>query len=309
MRHWRIPALTFAITFFGIGCSGSNGPNDPNGQADTGAGIAEVKPGTTQFAEPASLEHFLGDAARVTLEAIRERGVLSVGMRVKRGVFEPPAAGFHYRIVSHLAELAGVYASITIVENISSYFVRTTNFGGKRLPIDVDLYADIITILPDREEVVRFIPLIPVRQIIIHRRGADFHSLSELENAGIAMVRGSSYEAEMQSIAEEIGIETRMYYVATTADMVPAIAEGAADATLQDSVLGFDILREHPQLVLGRPVGKMQMLGWAVAKNDPGAADLIASYIRYIRETGFWEGLWRESFGIGYLDYLTLIGI
>jgi ABC-type amino acid transport substrate-binding protein len=281
---------------------------------------SELNESGRDFQDAFDISSIVGSDGKATLETIRRRGTLRVGMRVKTGVYVPgtqAARGFHYELAERLAGLIGVDLSITIVEGISDYFdldaigatPETADKESLRLPIDVDIYADIITILPEREELVDFVPMIPVRQLVITRHGEEIESLSELEDRVVAMVRGSSYESQVARYGQTLNFVPQMLYVASTADMVRAVVDGTADVTLQDSVLGFDIIRDYPKLHLGRPLGEVQFLGWGLARGDAGMKDLVSSFIHLARESGAWEELWIESNETGYLDYLALMGI
>ena len=233
-------------------------------------------------------------------------------MRSKPGVYEPAgddAKGFQYRLAAELASLLGVELRITVVDSVSAYFDRSSPADPARLPVDVDLYADIITILPEREKLVRFIPTVPVKQLFITRKGDQFESVSEIVDKRVAMAPGTSYEARFLYTADQVGFRPRFVYVSTTADMYEAVARGSADVTLQDSILGLKIVRDHENLALGNPLGEKQFLGWAVAPGNTGLASLVGRFLRYVQETGLWEEYWIASFEIGYIEYLELVGL
>ena len=323
---WLAIGALLSICLVVLGCN--NGP-DPSevyypgsGEIRVGADNESAEPGESSgdSQEAFDISTIVGPDGKAALETIRHRGTLRVGMRVKTGVYVPGAqasAGFHYELAARLAGLIGVDLSITVVEGISDYFDldvsdalrEAADSDRLRLPIDVDIYADIITILPEREEIADFVPMIPVRQLVITRLGEEIESLSELEDRVVAVVRGSSYESQVVRYGQTLNFVPQILYVPSTADMVRAVVDGAADVTLQDSVLGFDIIRDYPKLNLGRPLGEVQFLGWGLARGDAGMKDLISSFIHFAREHGVWEELWIESNGTGFLDYLALMGI
>ena len=319
VRRLRRYQFTVAATILVISaCGGSVVLDSEAGEQEN---IAEID----RRVDPIDIE-FPGatsDEEARLLEEIALRQELVVAMRSKPGVYSPGAEtpAFQHRLILKLGSLLEVGVRVVPVDSIGAYFATDTDVliadesnsryvpDGGILPIDVDIYADIITILPAREAIVRFVPTIPVRQLLLFPASASIDSISDLRNLRIAMVEGSSYESMIESISTQAGFEPTYVHVMTTSEMVPAVAEGRADVTLQDSILGIEIVRSHRSLVLGRPLGELQLLGWAIARENDALAGLLRRFIRYVRETGVWEQYWRDAFGIGYLEYLELIGI
>ena len=313
--RYRIAILLSAIVL--AACGGNvvldGESNRPNVSADT---IRRFEPISIEFPGKISADE-VGVLDEITL-----KGELVVAMRPKPGVYAPgeETPAFQHRLVQKLGSLLGVETRVVLVDTIGDYFAANSAADsvpsaanpardGTRLPIDVDIYADIITILPAREAIVRFVPTIPVRQLLLFPAARSIDAISELRNLRFAMVEGSSYETMIESIAIQAGFETNFVHVTTTTEMVTAVAEGIADVTLQDSILGIDIVRSYKNLVLGRPLGELQTLGWAVARENEALARIVNRFFRYVRETGVWEHYWRDAFGIGYLEYLELIGL
>lgn len=254
----------------------------------------------------------ISDPAAGAADTLRRRGTLRIATRVRVGVYEPNqsgrAGGFHIELASAFASWLGVELSVTVVDRIGDYFDSPPSFDPSRLPIDVDLYADTLTIIPERERIVRFVPLIPVRQLIVLGSGIG-PGPTDLDGRSIALVRGTSYEEALLSYADERGFVPEIVYVDTTAEMVEAVATGRAEATLQDSVFALNILTEYLGVALGSPFGEVQVLGWGVAKEATGLSELIETFMSLARESGIWERLWIENYDVGYLDYLELIGL
>ena len=305
-RLIHLQTVVVISAFIIASCGGSDALDDDDGRtAERVESTRRVESQTIEFPGELSREE-----ARL-IDEITRRGELVVAMRKKPGVYapgvEPPA--FQHRLVQKLASLLAFDVRVVVVDTIGEYFAATTATTATALPLDVDIYADIITILPTREAIVRFVPTIPVRQLLLFAAGSSIDSISDLKDLRFAMAKDSSYESMIKSIAGQSGFTPNYVHVSTTAEMLDAVAEGRADVTLQDSILGIEIVGMHETLVLGRPLGELQMLGWAVARENEALARFLIRFIHYVRETGVWEQYWRDDFGIGYLEYLELIGL
>jgi ABC-type amino acid transport substrate-binding protein len=214
--------------------------------------------------------------------------------------------GFQYRLAEYLAEMLGMKIDVHIV-TMDDYFSASESDKPDLLR-SVDLYADILTILPERERMLRFVRTIPVKQMLITRKGDELRSISALQGKFISIQPQSSYAVRLRSIETDLDATFKYIEVTETADMVKSVVESRADVTAQDSILCLSLLKRYENLAVAMPISDMQFLGWALDRENLLLASLVRKYIDYTQESGFWERLWREEYGITYLDYIDLIG-
>jgi len=174
---------------------------------------------------------------------------------------------------------------------------------------NVDLYVDVLTSLKWRKKILRFIDIVPVKQMVLTKKGIRINSFQDLKGKVISVQPDSSYHANMMKIEKETGLKFNYYYVDETGDMPEALLIGKADVTFQDSNLCLKLLSKHKELSINMPASKVEYTGWAVRKGNEDFASILEKYILYIRKTGVFEDIWEREFKLSYREYLELIGM
>ena len=294
------------------GCSDPEPPRTPRPSPERGTQTETELPRS----DAASFLERLSPSEVDYVDALRESGHLKIATRLKEGSYERAdgdrIGGFQYRLVAELAAMLRVPLDVTVV-SFDDYFAGGPGHAAEgklpRLPPGVDLYVDILTILPEREEVLSFARTIPVRQMIIARKGEEVSSFDDLRNRRISLQSASSYAQSVSALERTLGISLSLLIVPETSDMPVAVSNLQADATLQDSILCLDIIRRYPNLTVSLPIGEMQFVGWAVDKRNDMLAAIVGKFIVHAQESGVWERHWTDEYGISYIDYLKLIGL
>ncbi len=263
----------------------------------------------------------LSEREKQALEKLKSKGKLYIAIRKKIAVYEPQSngriAGFHYNLIKYIAKKMGVKLKIKLV-SFSDYFKKDGKIP-KNVKTDdsivynpdlinkVDLYVDVITILPWRSRLLNFIRVTPVKQIVVTRKGEKIQNNDELKGKKIAMQMASSYATRVQKIEKELGAKFNFIEVKETGDMPVAVANKKADVTVQDSDMALMMAKKLKNLTLCYPITDTQYVGWAVKKNNQAMRSLIEKYINNARNTGKLDELFKGQYGMTLIEYLRLI--
>lgn len=272
------------------------------------------------------IESFLSDVEltsdeRAYLEVLKKNGKLSVATRELDSVYEIDengvVSGFNYLLLERFAKEVDVELDLKFV-GFSDYFKIHGNVPEEvktnpdfsytpDLFNEVDIYCDVISVLPWREKLFKFIDIVPVKQMTLTRKGEELNSLDELTEKVIALKPDTSYESRLWEIEKELDVKFDYYYVEGTRDQQKAVSEGFADVSIQDSNIAMNELKQYDNLSVSIPVADVQKQGWGVLHENIELASILEKYIRYAKETGVMDELWNDEYGITLLEYLKLI--
>ncbi len=108
---------------------------------------------------------------------------------------------------------------------------------------EVDIYADNLTHLPWRSQILNQIEGVPVSTVIVQKKGSQIENMKDLDGMTVALNRDTSYEVILNNIIKEYGINVGIYDVVNDVGAFEAVVDGLADVTITDSDLAFLILR------------------------------------------------------------------
>jgi len=221
------------------------------------------------------IESFLSDVEftsdeRAYLEVLKNNNKLIVATRELDSVYEIDengvVSGFNYFLLEGFAKEAGIELELKFV-GFSDYFKINGNVPEEvktnpdfsytpDLFNEVDIYCDVISVLPWREKLFKFIEIVPVRQMTITRKGEELNSLDELTDKVIALMPDTSYESRLWEIEKELNIKFTYYFVEGTRDQQKAVSEGIADVSIQDSNIAMNELKRYENLSISIPVAE-----------------------------------------------------
>ncbi len=144
---------------------------------------------------------------------------------------------------------------------------------------EVDIYADNLTHLPWRSQILNQIEGVPVSTVIVQKKGSQIENMKDLDGMTVALNRDTSYEVILNNIIKEYGINVGIYDVVNDVGAFEAVVDGLADVTITDSDLAFLILRDYPDLEIVLQASQTQFLGWAVKKDDDVLASILTKYM------------------------------
>lgn len=293
-----------------VGCKGKEVETTP---IETEDDLTEVKSFLTET-------EFTSEE-RAYIEGLREKKILVVATRELDSVYEVDenglVSGFNFLLLEQFANDLSVQLEPVIV-NFSDYFgvggiipdEIKTNPNYVYTPdlfSEVDIYCDVITVLPWREKLIRFIKIVPVRQIAITRTGEELETLNDLYGKEIALKPDTSYESRLHEIENELNLHFIYYYVDATSDQQKAVSEGLADVSIQDSNLAIKEIRKYDNLSMSIPITEIQEQGWGVSREAELLESILNKYIQYAKRTGIMDKLWEDEYEITLFEYLKLL--
>jgi len=265
----------------------------------------------------------LNDEELAYIEALKSNGGLKVAIREIESVYvlksDGTISGFNYKLLMGFSEQFDVDIDLKFV-GFSEYFkldgevpeavkLDSDYYYTPDLFEEVDLYCDVITILPWRQKLMRFVEVLPVRQLLIHRSGEYFEDIEVMAEKKIAVKPDTSYETQLIALESEYSMTLNRISVDSTIDQVQAVVDGRADITLKDSNIAVLELRNFDNLEIGIPVSGIQMQGWAVNKDNEILQGILEKYLSYAYDTGLRNKLWQEDYNISLNEYLKLIDV
>lgn len=262
----------------------------------------------------------LTDEEDAYLEDLKEAGSLKVAMREFDTVYVIEGnkiKGLHYSLIRNFADDLGIELDVKLV-NFSDYWkdvygdskraVSDTEYAyTPELLMDVDIYCDTITVLPWREKLVEFIPLYPLREVIVRHVSVDIDELADLKDKRIAIQPDTSYLVTLKELEDDLGTSFEYINVESVPEVLPTISKYKADVTLYDSNRAFLEVEKFDNLVVGIPASEVKFTAWAVSKENPELASIMTKYIDYLKSANVFDVLWKEDYDISFVDYLKLL--
>jgi membrane-bound lytic murein transglycosylase MltF len=265
----------------------------------------------------------LTEAEAEYVNSLQNKGKITVAMRRQSKIYEPQENGiingFVYKLVKHLSELLKVSLEIKTVK-FGQYFQKNGTFPS-RIKTDpdftytpdlinkVDFYADNITIIPWRKKILTFVETVPVRQMLMTRKGEEIRKIEQLIGKKIASDPLSSFAVTFNRLEKKLSSNLNRpvvfdYFETRLLDMVKAVVDGRADVTIRDSNVSILTTDKYPELSISMAVSDKQMLGWAIKKNNKEMAGILKKFINYSHKTGLFDKFWQEEYNISYIEYI-----
>jgi len=288
---------------------------------EEGNGIEKADPLIEEENDGSVAEIEFTEEEKAYIQKMKEKGVIKIATRDSILIYELDAQGnpqgFHYRIMKMFADYIGVEADFRVID-FSEYFmldgkVPETVKTDPELSYspdlfkEVDVYMDAITEMPWRAKLMRFIHIIPTRQVIITRTGEEITELEDIIGRKISLVKHTSQEDKFKEIGAGLGVEFEYYYVDEIIDMSKAVSEGLADVSAHDSDRAILEIGEFGNLSISRIISDMEHLSWAVERDNEVLASILEKYIDYLKGTEVFNKTWYEEYKVDLLDYLKLL--
>jgi ABC-type amino acid transport substrate-binding protein len=232
--------------------------------------------------------------AQSSLGAIRERGVLRVGVKADAAPF-----GFldeRGRLAGFEPDLARVLATVLFDDDRRAQFVRVTTasrFEALRSG-QVDLVMATITATEERRAYAELSESYFMSgSLLLVSQTSQIERVEDAAGRRIAVVRGSVQErdvAEVQSRAVAVPLES-------VAAAVRAVKSNQVDGFLYDDVVVLELARQDRALrVTGLPIRPRPYVA-AARKGDVELIRWVNGWFARIRRDGSYAALWRRYFG------------
>ncbi|WP_426169498.1 ABC transporter substrate-binding protein/permease [Sandarakinorhabdus sp. DWP1-3-1] len=230
-----------------------------------------------------------------SLETIRATGVLRVGVNPNFPPMSSFAAdgtlkGFDVDVARRLADRLGVRLQLVPTEAAS----RVPFLVSGR----IDLALGALTITPEREALIDFtVPLHSEAMGVITTAKLPVTRWQDLDRADITLVnmRGN----QSVSVLREKLPKPQRLLVDGNADTIRAIAQGRADALVENVDFFVGFTKNHPEIqwrVLPDPIF-VAWCGIGVAKGNDGLRAAVDMALRQLHGDGSIAALWRKHYG------------
>lgn len=266
-------------------------------------------PGHAQTADPSGIEFSTEEYAYI--DQLRENGGLKVS------VVPGPGAGFHYRFLLAFSDFISVPV-ITRENSIRDYFLKdgvlpegyrtdATIVYTPDIFAELDLLANGLTINDWRQKFIAFVPIFPVKILLITRKGEEIQNITDLAGKTIATVEAFSYTDLFQKLDAEQNLELDYIFVENSDRMFESVSGGDAFAMAADSDASIVNINVYQNLNISQPLADIEFLGWGVRKDNNLLASIIEKYTEYAKLEGSFNEIWRAEYGIDFNDYLRIL--
>jgi len=262
----------------------------------------------------------LSDEEIQYLHDLKSEGKLRVALRQTSFVYyiengEPK--GFHYDMIDSFANMMALELEI-VVTAFRDYFTKDDvvpdeikddgNFSyTPDLIRDVHIYADGITILPWRAKLVDFVPLHPIREVLIHKANLKINDFSDMDGLSAVLMLESSSQLTLEKLADENGYTFVIKTVVDSNDRIEYVENNLADFTVLDINRAVIAVEDYDELKVGIPISEVKHIGWGVEKNNDLLASILDKYFQYIKESGEFDIIWSEYYPIDFIEYMKLL--
>jgi membrane-bound lytic murein transglycosylase MltF len=255
------------------------------------------------------------------INELNKKGSIRIATKISATVYKPQSdgtvKGFHYSVLKEFTDLVEVEIDTQLV-TWDDYFYKEgedvekakndPNYSYVPTLIDnVDLYIDGVTSLPWREKLFDIIKFVPSKQLIVSRLDNIPLQIADLNNKTCYIVRDTSIELNLDELQEEENINIDYIYVDSFDNLAKMVSEGEADFTVSDSDAAFNSLYTYENLTIAMPVSEVQVMGWGVNKKNKVLNNILTKYLHYAQEVGILDIYWKESYGVTFIDYLSVL--
>ncbi len=257
------------------------------------------------------------------IDSLKSRGYITASVRLRDTIYMPLESGeihgYNYKLAKSFTDNIGVELRTRMVE-----FSDLFSTGGKvpeevhtnpdysyspDLFDEVDFYIDTLTILPWRSKLVSFVQTIPTKILIVSRTGEEISRIEDLKGKEIVTLENSSLHTQFKKIEDKHNFSLDYIYEEKIGTWFKKISEGTGDVTARDANMTIFDLRNFDNLNVSIPISDVQMLAWAVKKDNLVFKSILDKYLDFARDSGLFNKYWMEDYSITLSDYLGLLDI
>lgn len=239
-----------------------------------------------------------GEEKSTDLDAIRERGVLVVGLDDS---FPPMGfrdesneiVGFDIDLAKEAAKRLGVEVEFRPVD--WDGVILSLNKG------DIDLVWNGMTITESRQEKINFSkPYLDNRQIVITQAGSEVESKSDLAGKVVGLQMGSSSEVALNSDEAVAASLKEVKKYSNNVEALLDLAAGRTDAVVVDEIVGRYYIAKKPGVyaVLSEDFGA-ETYGVGIRKSDVQLKAELDRVLDEMKADGAAERISTDWFGAG----------
>ncbi|KXG10801.1 glutamate ABC transporter substrate-binding protein [Anoxybacillus rupiensis] len=236
------------------------------------------------------------ESAQSTLDKIKERGKLVVGVKYDLNLFglkNPETGeveGFDIDIAKGLAKkILGDENKIELKEVTSKTRIPMLNNG------EIDAIIATMTITEDRKKEVDFSDVyFMAGQSLLVKKNSKINGIKDIKKGvTVLTAKGSTSAQNIRAKAPEATVLEFENY----AEAFTALKAGQGDALTTDNALLFGMAKQDPNFRVVDETFSEEPYGIAVRKGDKEFVDLINEYLREIKENGEYDKIYEKWIG------------
>jgi polar amino acid transport system substrate-binding protein len=159
-----------------------------------------------------------------------------------------------------------------------------------------DVAAAGMTITKDREKVMRFSdPYFDVSQSLLVKKGSGIN--------GLAALKGKKIGVQPKTTGEDFANKNKDKYHLQIVQfddfalLTAAVRTGQVDASIADSGVLYDSVKDHPDTAIGAEYDLGEQLGFAAGKDNKAMVDEVNKVLKKAKADGTYDELYRKWFG------------
>ncbi|MFJ8636747.1 glutamate ABC transporter substrate-binding protein [Streptomyces sp. NPDC093568] len=246
-----------------------------------------------------------GSAARFptdsTMARIRERGVLTVGIKFDLPLFgyKDPSAGW---ITGFDADIARMVARDLTGSEHNIRFIETMPRNREDF-LDrgvVDIVVATYSISDERRKLVDFTDPYyhSAQDVLVRTTDTDMRTVADLTDLASKTVCTGARSTALERLRDRLR-HARLVVVDNYSECVSPLLEGRIDAISTDDSILLGLMSEHPDSLrlLGSPFGR-ESYGIGVRRGDSVFRGYLNGLIRRFLTDGRWDEVFRDTIGV-----------
>ncbi len=322
MKVLKIIFLLICLSFICIACNKVDNNNEPeNSTKQSELDVNNDAPSTSDI-PLLNIDGISWTTEEIDyINELNKRGSIRIATKISSALYVPQSdgtiKGFHYSVLKEFTDLVEVEIDTQLVQWDDYFYKEGEDIEKAKNDPDysyvptlidnVDLYIDGITSLTWREKLFDIIKFVPSKQLIVSGLDNSPLQIEDLNNKRCSMVRNTSLELNLDKLQEEENINIDYIYVDSFDHLAKMVSEGEADFTVLDSDAAFNSLYTYENLTIAMPVSEVQVMGWGINKNNKVLNSILTKYLHYAQEIGILDRYWEESYGVTFIDYLSVL--
>lgn len=236
-------------------------------------------------------------AAETTLDKIKERGKLVVGVKYDLNLFglkNPETGeveGFDIDIAKGLAKkILGDENKIELKEVTSKTRIPMLNNG------EIDAIIATMTITEERKKEVDFSDVYFIAgQSLLVKKDSNINGIADVNKEGVTVLtaKGSTSAQNIRAKAPKATVLEFENY----AEAFTALKAGQGDALTTDNALLFGMAKQDPNFRVVDETFSEEPYGIAVRKGDKELLEVINEYLKEIKANGEYDKIYEKWIG------------
>ena len=259
------------------------------------------------------------DEEKGYIESLEKRGGMRIAIGDVTSVYEEnengTIGGLHYYLALEIAHVLGVPVRFRpvsfyeffekdgevpeLVKTDPGYYYTPDLLG------EADLFISTFSPLPWRKKFLDFIELYPTKKVFVTRKDFRKVTLADLKDLKISILTDTSYEAFLRKHYDLSDVS--VIFTQTAEDAVRMVSAGRTDITIEDASTLITRLKKYRNLTFYPADDTVEMLSWALARDNQLLERVLIKTIAYLRSTGRFDVIWKDYYGITFNEYLDLI--